>query len=256
MKLFDAHTHIDMPHFQNDREQVIQRARDRGLIGMVTSSINPGSFRRTLGLVQKHPDFIHHTAGCSVSQLTRDEADTTIKLIRKYASDLVAVGEVGLDYHWIRDTPGRKAQEPLFQDFIDLAKELDFPLVIHSRKAEAEATAFLEKRFSGDVLMHCFDGPADVARRVADNGWYISLPANFKRFKNRFQAATILPLDQIMLETDAPYLSPVDASRNEPSNVSIGCKVLSEVLGLPESDVAQSTTANAIRFYRLQVHDR
>ena len=124
MELFDAHTHIDMRHFKNDREKVIARAKTKGLVGMVTSSIGPGSFRRTLGIVEKHRGFIYHSAGCSVSQLTRKDADTIISLTRKYASSIVAVGEVGLDYHWIKDPAGRKAQEPLLHDFIELAKEL------------------------------------------------------------------------------------------------------------------------------------
>ena len=181
MDLFDAHTHIDMKHYQRDRERVIQRAKDAGLVGMVTSSIGAASFRHTLGIIEKHRDFIFHSAGCGVSRLTRDEAEKIIALTRKYAKDVVAIGEVGLDYHWIKDPRGRKAQEPLFRMFIDLATEMDLPIVIHSRKAEAEATEILEESFSGDVLMHCFDGPPEIAKRVADNGWYITLPANFAK---------------------------------------------------------------------------
>jgi len=256
MNFFDAHTHIDMKHFQNDRDKVIQRARDNMLLGMVTSSIGPGSFRHTLGIVEKNKDFVHHSAGCSVSQLTRKDTDIIISLIRKYQSDLVAIGEVGLDYHWIKDEKGRKSQEPLFREFIQLATELDLPLVIHSRKAEAEATIILEQEFSGDVLMHCFDGSLEVARRVHDNGWYITLPANFKRSKNRIQAALTLPLEQIMLETDAPYLSPTESRRNEPANVALGCNDLANLLGISEEDVANATTSNALKFYNLQIPDR
>jgi TatD DNase family protein len=220
------------------------------MIGMVTSSIGSASFRRTLGIVKKHSGFVHHSAGCSVSQLTKDEADKIKSLIRKYAKEIVAVGEVGLDYHWIKDSQGRKNQEPLFNMFIDLATELDLPIVIHSRKAEAEATAILEKQFTGDVLMHCFDGPREVAKRVVDNGWYITLPANFGKYRNRKDAASIVPLEQILLETDGPYLSPTP-DRNEPANIIYGVESLSAVLGLNEEDVAQSTTKNALRFYRL-----
>ncbi len=250
MKLFDAHTHIDMKHFQNDREKVISRAKSKGLIGMVTSSIGPGSFRRTLGIIDKHQGYIHHSAGCGVSQLTKKDAATIISLTRKYASNVVAVGEVGLDYHWIKDAAGRKAQEPLFIDFISLASELKLPLVIHSRKAETEASEILEREFGGKVLMHCFDGPPKVAERIRENGWYITLPANFTRSRNRIEAATILPLQNILLETDGPYLSPTE-KRNEPANIEIGCKMLADILGLPFEDVAMQTTENALRFYNL-----
>jgi len=239
-----------MRHFKNDRERVIQRAKDAGLVGMVTSSIGSASFRRTLGIVTKHIGFVHHSAGSGVSQLTKDEADKIVALTRKYAKDVVAVGEVGLDYHWVKDPQGRKNQEPLFHMFIDLATELELPLVIHSRKAEAEATDILEKNFSGDVLMHCFDGSPTVAKRVADNGWYITLPANFGKYRNRKDAAKILPLNQILLETDGPYLSPTP-DRNEPANILYGVESLSNVLNLSQDDVAKSTTQTARRFYGL-----
>ncbi|MDF1537507.1 MAG: TatD family hydrolase [Candidatus Thorarchaeota archaeon] len=250
MKLFDAHTHIDMKNFQNDREKVISRAKSKGLVGMVTSSIGPGSFRRTLGIVDKHRGYIYHSAGCGVSQLTRNDADTIISLTRKYASNIVSVGEVGLDYHWIKDAAGRKAQEPLFSDFISLASELNLPLVIHSRKAEAEAAEILEREFGGEVLMHCFDGPPAVAQQIEENGWHITLPANFTRSRNRVEAARILPLENILLETDGPYLSPTE-KRNEPANIEIGCKMLADTLDLPFEDVAKQTTENALRFYNL-----
>ena len=250
MELFDSHTHLDMKHFQRDRERVIQRAKDAGLVGMVTSSIGDASFRKTLGLISKHQGFIFHSAGCGVSRLTRHEAEKIITLTRKYAKDIVAVGEVGLDYHWVKDPKGRIAQEPLFHMFIELATELDLPLVIHSRKAEAKATEILENSFSGDVVMHCFDGPPEVAKIVADNGWYITLPANFGKHRNRIAAAKILPLSQILLETDGPYLSP-DRKRNEPGKIIHGAETLSKILERPIEQIAIATTQNATRFYRL-----
>jgi len=250
MQMFDAHTHIDMKHFKNDRENVIQRARDAGLVGMVTSSIGPASFRQTLGILKKHPDLIHHSAGCSASQVTMNEAEQIITLIRKYSSQIVAIGEVGLDYHWVKEPRARKAQEPIFSRFIEIATELNLPIVIHSRKAELRATEILESQFSGQVLMHCFDGEPDVAQRVASNGWFITLPANFTRYRNRVRAAEILPLEQILLETDGPYLSPTQ-ERNEPANIRYGCESLSQVLNIPLETIATTITTNAKRFYCL-----
>jgi TatD DNase family protein len=143
---------------------------------------------------------------------------------------------------------GRSAQEPLFLRFIRLAEELRKPLVIHSRKSEAEACEILEREFSGDVLMHCFDGPVDVAKRVADNDWKITLPANFGKYRNRTDASRTIPIEQIMLESDGPYLSPT-SDRNEPANIYYGCRTLSENLGLPLEQVAEVTTQTAMRFY-------
>ena len=250
MILFDAHTHMDMEQFQKDFESVVQRAHDAGLLGMVSSSMGPGSFRRTLGIMKKNNGFIYHSAGCFVSQLTEEDATRIIELAQMHSKEIVAIGEVGLDYFWIKDSRGREAQEPLFSRFIELAKELNLPIVIHSRKAEERAMQMLESQFSGDVLMHCFDGPPQVARRIVDDGWNITLPANFDRYRNRIAAAKIVPLEQILLETDGPYLSPTP-NRNEPANVQYGCEALSSALGLSVDDVAMATTNNAKRFYRL-----
>ena len=254
MQMFDAHTHIDMKHFKNDRERVIQRAREAGLVGMVTSSISPASFRRTLGIVKKHSDFIYHSAGCSASQVTMDEAEQIIGLTRKYASDIVAVGEVGLDYHWVKEPLARQAQEPIFSKFIDLAKELDLPIVIHSRKAEARATEILESQFSGDVLMHCFDGDPEVARRVADNGWYITLPANFSKYRNRVRSAEIVPLEQILLETDGPYLAPhpYRGRINRPAWLPVIAQKIADTRKIPLAEVEKITTKNALDFFGIK----
>ncbi|MBD3406385.1 MAG: hypothetical protein GF411_09765 [Candidatus Lokiarchaeota archaeon] len=250
LKLFDAHTHIDMKHYKNDREMVIQRAKDTGVVGMVTSSINPGSFRRTLGIVQKHDTYIYHTAGCQPSLLKPAEAEKILHLIDKYADDIVAIGEAGLDYHWVKDSKKRKAQEPLFEKFITKAQDLGLPIVVHARKAEGRAADILEEYNMENVLMHCYDGPSEVTQRIVKNKWYVTLPANFGRYRNRVQAAEMIPLELIMLETDGPYLSPVEG-RNESANIIHGAKSLAEIKDIPIEEAAKITTENAISFYGL-----
>ncbi|NWF96704.1 MAG: TatD family hydrolase [Candidatus Thorarchaeota archaeon] len=250
MELIDAHTHLDLGHFQSDIDTVIARAKSAGVVGIVNCSTGPKSIHNTRLLMQAHPNYIFHSSGCSVSQLTREDALRIADLTRQYASEVVAVGEVGLDYHWIKDPAQRKAQEPLFIQFMDLAMELHKPLVIHSRKAEAEAIALVDQHYEGDVLMHCYDGTPEATAALKDRGWSVTLPANFDKYRNRIHAAQILPLESIMLETDGPYLSPT-TGRNEPSNVRHGCLSLARLLGLPVEDVAAATTSNAKRFYSL-----
>jgi TatD DNase family protein len=123
-------------------------------------------------------------------------------------------------------------------------------LVIHSRKAEFRATEILEKNAVNGVLMHCYDGPNETTKRIADNGWSITLPANFAKYRSRSEAARIMPLDQILLETDGPYLSPTQ-KRNEPANLTFGCNSLADLLEMPAEDVAEATTKNALAFYGL-----
>ncbi len=250
MQLFDAHTHIDMPQFDADLPEVIERARAAGLLGMVSSSTGPDSLRKTLGIAKDYREYIHHSTGCMVSRMTKPDADSLIALTSAHRSEVVAVGEVGLDYHWVQSPHEREEQAQLFKAFIQLSSELDLPLVVHSRKAEAEAVAILEHECSVPVLMHCFDGPPSVAERVRDNGWSISLPVTFRSYRNRVRAAQTVPLNQIMLETDGPFLSP-SRMRNEPANLVLGCRALADLLGLPASDVAAATLRNARQFYRV-----
>jgi len=250
MQLFDAHNHIDMPQFEADLPETVERARAAGLTGMVSASTGPESLRKTLGIAKDYVGFIHHSAGCIVSKMTRREADSLIVLTKDHRTEVVAVGEVGLDYYWVKSTQEREGQARMFKAFIQLASELDLPLVVHSRKAEAEAVAILEQECLVPVLMHCFDGPPSVAKRVRDDGWSISLPVTFAAYRNRVRAAQTFPLDQIMLETDSPFLSP-SRDRNEPGNLVIGCKELAGLLGLSLSDVAAATTRNAKQFYRV-----
>ncbi len=251
MELIDAHTHLDMPQFDNDLSAVISRARDVGVVALVTCSTGVASFEKTTRIVEQYRGLVFHSVGCSVSRLSAEEAQQILARCRESDhAEIVAIGEAGLDYHWIKDPAARKRQEPLFEMFIELADELDLPLVVHSRKAEAEAVRFIERRFDGEVLMHCFDGPLEVARRIHENGWYVTLPANFTNFTNRVRTASVVPLEQILLETDGPYMSPTP-NRNEPANVSIGCNSLAALLEMSPDVVASITTANTRRFYRL-----
>jgi TatD DNase family protein len=249
MMLFDSHTHLDMPHFKNDLREVLDRARKAGVVGLVSSSIGLRSFQETELIRQRNDGYVFHSAGCAVSQLTTGVAEGLIELFRTSAERIVAIGEVGLDYHWVRDEAQRRGQEPLFKAFIELASELAKPIVIHSRKAEVRAVEILEQDFQGPVLMHCFDGPKTALDRVRENGWYITLPANFNTYRNRLQAAKALPIEQILLETDGPFLSPVPG-RNEPANLRIGCEFLAIAKNMDAEEAAAATTRNAQRFYR------
>lgn len=250
LRLFDAHTHLDMPQFRNDLDDLMARAKNAGIVGMVSSSIGADSFSTTMQLVDRYKGFVFQSAGCSVSQLTPEEAERIIGLIRAHSDRIVAVGEVGLDYYWVKDEPGRRSQEPLFISFLELASDLGKPVVVHSRRAEKRAIDLLECSSVKMVLMHCFDGSRTDAARVHDNGWYITVPATFAKSSNRVAAVQILPIDQIMLETDGPYMSPV-GGRNEPCNIVYGCRSLAEIKKIDPADVARVTTDNAMRFYGL-----
>jgi len=239
-----------MPQFDADLPQVIDRARAGGLLGMVSSSTGPDSLRKTLQIAKDYREYVLHSAGCIVSRITRTDVESLVALTRAYRGEVVAVGEVGLDYYWVQSPREREEQAKLFKAFVQLSSELDLPLVIHSRNAEAEAVAILERECSVPVLMHCFDGPPSVANRVRDNGWSISLPVTFRAYRNRVTAAQTVPLNQIMLETDGPFLSP-SRKRNEPANLVLGCRALADLLGLPVSDVAAATVRNARQFYRV-----
>jgi TatD DNase family protein len=167
---------------------------------------------------------------------------------------IVSIGEIGLDYHWVKDPKLRDYQETAFIEFIELAKEVDKPLVIHSRKAEKEALDILESQGGvSKVLMHCFNGSVDLIDRIVKNRWLLSVPTAVVNRKNHQKIAQACPLDSMVIETDAPFLSPDKERRNEPSKVYYSAKKIAELKQIPISEVAEKTTRNAIDFYSLPI---
>lgn len=215
---------------------------------MINSGVDHLTNGATLDLARKY-EFIHPTLGLSPNLLD-GMSDAEIKMvldqIEENAGEIIGVGEAGLDHYRCTDLAGRKRQVEIFQLVIDLARSLDLPLVIHSRKAEQDA--FEMVRNLDRVVFHCYGGTLATMREIVDNGFYISLATNLCRSAHHKVLAKQIPLDSLLIETDSPYLSP-RSGRNEPAYVLDSVELIAKIKGISPRDVAETTARNTRDVY-------
>jgi len=253
--LIDTHVHLDHERFRNDLDQVIERAKSARVWPIVTVGADLASSRQAVECRRRYPGVtatvgVHPHDADSVSEGVLDE-------IRRLASDegVVAVGEIGLDYHY--DFSPRDVQRQVFAMQISLARELRLPIVVHVREAYDDVMAILKSEQAEDVggIIHCFSGDREVAKDCLDMGFYISVGGilTFADSSKLRQIVKGLPLDRILLETDAPYLTPVPfrGKRNEPAYVVHVAQALADLKGIAFDKVAEITTANASKLFGL-----
>ena len=248
--LIDSHTHLDAKWFKNDIPEVINNAKQSQIEAIITSSINP-SVQKVRNIVERYPNYVFWALGLHPPGVTNQTVKATIKLIENHVQEIVAIGEVGLDYYWVKEDWKREKQKEAFKKFIDLAQNLDKPIVIHARDAQTDTIDILEEKNAETVLMHCFSGTESEAQRIIGNGWLISVPTSVVNRKVHQKMAQVVPLDQMLLETDAPYLSPIRKTRNEPANIRISAQKIAEIKATDFKEVAVKTTKNARKFYHL-----
>lgn len=248
--LIDSHCHLDAKWFQKDIPIVIENAKKNHIEAIITSSIAP-SIQKVKNIVDRYPNYVFWAMGLHPPGVNNQSVKTIIKLIEKHIAEIVAIGEVGLDYYWVKDEYKREKQKDAFKLFIDLSKKLEKPILIHARDAQTDTIEILEDNEVETVLMHCFSGNETEAKRVIKNKWLISVPTSVVNRKVHQMMAKIVPLDQMLLETDAPYLSPIRKTRNEPANVKISAQKIAEIKDATFDEVASQTTINARKFYRL-----
>lgn len=261
MRIVDSHCHIDGSRFDEDRDEVIARAHDAGLVAMLnvgTGSPSEGSFERTLELTQQH-EFIFGSAGIhphDASEYT-DEVEDLLKKVLNASDKMIAWGEIGLDYYY--DHSPRDVQREVFRRQIRAARGLDLPVIIHSRDANDETVEILTEECSYDGfrggIMHCFGGTAEMARSLMPLGFLISFAGNvtFKNADELREAALAVPMDKLLVETDCPYLTPVPhrGKRNEPCRVVDTARFLADLYGESVERLAESTTKNFEEFFGL-----
>ena len=247
--MIDAHAHL-LPEFVKNVDEQVQNARAAGLQAIINSAIEPQHYSFARELAQQHRGFVYSTLGFSPSHIKTIDFDLAYKTIQNDNS-LVAIGEVGLDFHWIRDEFWQKKEQEVFLKFVDLANERQKPLVIHSRKAESECIDLLEKRAKVPVLMHCFTGTIDEVNRCLDAGWLVSVPTAVVNRKKHRKIARKVPLEALVVETDTPFLSPIKGESNQPANIRYAIQEIAKLNGLSFDEVKKQTTMNAKGFYRI-----
>lgn len=246
MKLIDTHAHIDFPEFDRSRRDVLERAQ-KNEIAVVNCSLNEQGWAK----IAEFKGFkeLYLSIGCSPFRL--EEFDSQYALVEENMEKIVAVGEIGLDYYWVKEEDKRAKEWENFIAFLKLAKEHDKPVIIHSRNAESHALDILEKERMERVIMHCFSGTLAEAERAIGLGYLVSIPTNIAKSKQKQEFAKKLPLDSLVLETDAPYLSPEPGKTNEPVNIINSVRRIAEINGLDFDEVARVTTKNARGLLRI-----
>jgi len=245
--LTDVHCHLDFKDYDRDRDAVVERAA--GML-IVNSCVEADSVQKALAMCKSYRN-VRCMLGFSASATDENAFNRMRSLIKEHKDEIVGIGEVGLDYHWVKDEEGREAERRHFIELIELARALNMPLLVHSRDAESDSINILRER-KVRAIMHCFSGTVEEAKQAVESGCLISVPTNVTYSKSRQKLVQALPLESIVLETDAPYLAPVRLERNEPANVRVACLKVAQLKGVTASVVEDKTTDNALTFLKLK----
>ena len=252
--LVDSHCHLDFPDFAAELDEVVARARAAGIGRLVTICTRVRKHAQVLAVAEKIPEIF-----CSVGthpHNAHEELDIDAKALIALTKipKVVAIGEAGLDYHY--DNSPRAAQAQGLRQHIAAARETGLPLVIHAREADADMARILEDETGKGAfraVLHCFTGGRDLAFKAIELGHYVSFTGilTFKNSQALRDIAAALPVDRILVETDAPYLAPLPyrGKRNEPAYVVETAKILAQTRGVTADEIARQTTENFFRLF-------
>lgn len=265
--LVDSHCHIDGEAFENDRDEVVGRAKDAGVVAMLnvgTGDPHSDDFRRAVD-VAEHYDNVFASVGVHPhdAKLYDDKAESELIALAQRSDKVIAWGEIGLDFYY--DHSPRDIQIDVFRRQVRTARDLDLPIIVHSRDADDETVRVLEEECSEKTenkvfrggIMHCFGGTPAMAERLMSIGFLISFAGNvtFKKADNLRDAAGVVPLERLLVETDCPFLTPVPfrGKRNEPAYVEHTARFLAELYGVEFETLARQTTKNFEDFFQLDL---
>ncbi len=252
--LIDSHAHLEMKEFNPDREEVIERARQAGVSYIVTVGTNLAQSRKALSLARQHEN-IYATVGVHPHDVIMADSKTFDDLC-EIARDpkVVAYGEIGLDF--FRNISPREKQIEMFNLQLKLAVQLKLPVIIHDRDAHEQTLRMVKASGVRRGVFHCFSGDYSMARQCIDLGFYISIPGvvTFDNAKTIQDVAQRVPLSSLLLETDAPYLTPAPhrGKRNEPSFIINTAKKVAQIKGLPWEEVADVTARNTMNLFGIE----
>jgi TatD DNase family protein len=244
--LVDCHAHMDHRIFEKDIDEVIKRAKESGVKSIISNGIDKITNRKTLVLSKKYP-LIKAALGIYPPKAHENDAKNNpeieyesfnindeINFIRKNKNNIIAIGEIGLEY---KDTDDRIEQQIVFEKMLNLSKEIEKTVIVHSRKAEKEVVETLERLEIKKVILHCFSGKIKIAKKAIELGYYFSIPTCVIRSQQFQEFIKIIPLKQILTETDSPFLSPFIGKRNEPIFIKESIKKIAEIKKIEEEEV-------------------
>lgn len=254
--LFDTHVHLNADQYEEDLQEVIDRARKDKVENMVVVGFDRKTINRAMELVEKY-DFLYAAVGWHPVDAI-DMTDEDLAWIEDLASHekVVAIGEMGLDYHW--DKSPKEVQKEVFRRQIHLAKKVKLPIIIHNRDATADVVEILREEEAKEVggIMHCFTGSLEVAKECMEMNFFISFggPVTFKNAKKPKEVVKEISMEKLLIETDCPYLTPhpYRGKRNEPAYVRLVAEQVAELKNMTIEEVAEKTTANAKKLFGIK----
>ena len=250
---FDSHAHLDDRAFREDRDAIFADLPNHGVGWLMNVGCDLPSSLRSIDLAHRYP-FVWAAVGSHPDDAAQvDEA--RIALYRQMCKDerVRAIGEIGLDYHY--EDPPREVQLPAFRRQLELAAELDLPVIVHEREAHADGMELIREFPTVTGVFHCYSGAAEMAKELVSRGWYIGFTGvvTFKNARKAVEVAQTVPLDRILIETDCPYMAPEPhrGRRNDSRWVPLVARKIAEIRGLPLEAVEEATTENAMRLFRI-----
>lgn len=252
--LIDSHAHLTHISFEGDVPLILERARQAGLEAIVNICTNPQELQKGLALSQEYPWV--YTAAATTPHDVAEEGQSAFPAMQQAAQDglLIGVGETGLDYHYYAGT--QEVQQHFLRRYLKLAKTCSLPVIIHCREAFADLFQILDEEYSGlPGVLHCFTGTLEEAHEVIKRKWYLSLSGitTFKKSLALQEIARAIPLDQLLIETDSPYLAPAPhrGKPNEPAYLLHTAQFIADLRGIPLAELAAITTRNARTLFKL-----
>lgn len=257
MEFVDTHTHLNDGKFDEDRAEAVARAKAAGISRIINFGDTMQSSEVVVRLAEEYAG-LFAGVGIHPEEAYEMTAEDDARLAAWAANpQVVAIGEIGLDYYWEKDAEKRLLQQRVFVRQLDLARQLHLPVCIHDREAHGDTLAILKKEARGMTgVLHCFSGSWEMAQEVLRMGWYLGVdgPLTYKNAAKLPEIVQKIPLDRLLLETDAPYLAPVPkrGKRNEPAYVVHVAEKVAELRNVPLGEIAAATTQNAMRLYRIK----
>ncbi len=254
MMLFDTHAHLNDAAFDQDREALLAGLQEKGIGLVMNAGCSLQASREVVEMAGQYP-WLYAAVGSHPD--AADEVDETVleeyRKLCKLNPKVKAIGEIGLDYHY-EDIP-REIQQKAFRMQMELARELDLPVIVHERDAHEDGMAIVREFPTVTGVFHCYSGSAEMARQLVDMGWYIGFTGvlTFKNARKAVEAAASIPVERIVLETDCPYMAPEPfrGKRNDPGYLYRMAEQLAQIRGITPEEAAAITTENGKRLYRI-----
>lgn len=250
--MIDVHCHLNFPQLKPDLNQIVSRAKIEMDAVITCGLVNDA--KDAIDLHRKFDNFVYLTLGVHPEDVVgmRDEQiDRHIELIRSNRNMIIGIGEIGLDYHWIKDRDQIERCKEWLKKFLELSIEMNLPVVLHSRKAEEDVFEIVSKSGTENVVFHHYSGSIKLASKIIDEGYHISMPTITPTNKNLLKIAEKFPLEKLVTETDSPFNSPFPGKYNVPNNVHVTIEKIAEKREMSFKEVNDILTKNAKRIFQI-----